>query len=264
MNPKELKGSPPKGSFIAVDGAGSVADLSHTVFPILKDVGGGKLELIGTGFFIAESGIFLTAKHVLLDVMDGDGKQTHPIFLIQFLDGQYVFRGIARCTSHHVADIAVGIPVQMTNNANGMPLKNKLLTLTAAGQCVGEPVVTYAYPKSVFKYDKVQELHFHPDYFNGVIHEFFPNGRDSVMMPGACMQTSIHMHGGASGGPVFNSAGKVIGVNSTGFDGTDLSFITPISEIKNLFLADVKIPSNHSGQVRVQELIDGCFIKCDK
>jgi S1-C subfamily serine protease len=69
--------------------------------------------------------------------------------------------------------------------------------------------------------------------------------------------------GGASGGPVFDSSGKVFAVNSTGFEDDNVSHITPIHTIENLWLEDVNIPSNSTGKVRVQELIDNSFISYD-
>jgi hypothetical protein len=42
-----------------------------------------------------------------------------------------------------------------------------------------------------------------------------------------------------------------------------VSHITPIHTIENLWLEDVNIPSNSTGKVRVQELIDNSFISYD-
>jgi len=264
MNPKNLKGSAPKGAIGAVDGDGNVVDPGAAIFPILKQGSDGSFYLIGTGFFIAENGIFATAKHVLLDVIGADGVQTNPIVMVQFLDGIYVIRHIVRCTSHDVADISVGIAAPMNHNTLGTPLKNKILRLTQSIPTIGQPLSTYAYPKSVIKHGEVQELHFWPDFFAGVMREHYPNGRDSVLMPGPCSQTSMYIHGGASGGPVFSANGRVCGVNSTGFENDDISFVTPIHTIENLILSDVFIPTNMTGQVRVRELIDNSFIAYDR
>lgn len=66
MKPKNLKGSAPKGTYGVKDGDGNKVDPSHTIFPIIKHDNNGSISLIGTGFFISENGIFLTAKHVHL------------------------------------------------------------------------------------------------------------------------------------------------------------------------------------------------------
>ena len=116
MKPKVLKGVAPKGAYYAKDGNGNDADPKHTIFPIIKRDANGSISLIGTGFFIAENGVFLTAKRVLLDVIDRNGVQTHQIALVQFMGGSYVLRPILKCTSHEIADISVGIAAQMTND----------------------------------------------------------------------------------------------------------------------------------------------------
>ena len=261
MKPRELKGVAPKGAYYAKDGNNNDTDRAHTIFPIIKHDAYSSISLIGTGFFIAENGILLTAKHVLMDVIDKNGVQNHAISLIQFIDGSYVIRPILRCTSHEVADISVGIAAQMTNDKTKEPLKNKLLKLTPNFEELGSRVCTYAYPKSVVeRSDGKQELHFYPDFYEGHSEEHFPNGRDQVLLPGPCTQTSMYIHGGASGGPVFTEKGLVCGVNSTGYDDDALSFITPVKTIENLLLTGIKTPNNSTGQIRVKELINDKFI----
>lgn len=264
MEPKNLKGTVPKGTIDVIDDDDNVVKPETAIFPILKRTNDGNFYLIGTGFFITDTGLFVTAKHVLLDVIDANGAQTHPIVLVHFLGDGYKIRPILRCTSHDIADISVGIAAPMNHNTLGTPLKNKLLHLTQRVPAVGQRVCTYAYPKSTIKHGEIQELHFYPDFFDGYVREHFPGGRDSVLMPGPCAQTSMYIHGGASGGPVFDPSGKVCGINSTGFENDNLSFITPIHTIENLLLTDVVIPTNKTGQVRVRELIDNSFISYER
>ncbi len=259
---ENLNGAAQEGSFIAVDGNKNIINPSHAIFPIIKHDRNGFICLIGTGFFIAENGLFLTAKHVLMDVLDDNGNQTHAISLVQFLEGSYVIRPILKCSSHEVADISVGISAPMASS-NGKTLKNKLIKLTSNIGEVGKGVFTYAYPKTVIKHSAKQTLHFNVDYYKGFIQKDYPNGRDKILLPGACFQTSMYIHGGASGGPVFNDEGVVCGVNSTGYENEPLSFITPINTIVNLVLNDVGTPNNSTGQISIQELINDKFILYD-
>lgn len=110
---KNLKGVAPQGTIGFVDGEGRVAVPTTAIFPILKQTIDGNFHLIGTGFFVTDTGIFVTAKHVLMDVMDDSGVQTHPIFLVQFIEGSYVMRPILRCASHKLADVSIGIAAPM-------------------------------------------------------------------------------------------------------------------------------------------------------
>lgn len=51
-----------------------------------------------------------------------------------------------------------------------------------------------------------------------------------------------HVHGGASGGPVFGADGRVFGINSTGWDQTALSYVSRINELLDLELPSVEFP----------------------
>jgi hypothetical protein len=62
------------GRFAVIDGTGTPADPTEAIVPILKDING-YVQLIGTGFFITNTGLIATAKHVLMDVLDDTGKQ---------------------------------------------------------------------------------------------------------------------------------------------------------------------------------------------
>jgi S1-C subfamily serine protease len=66
--------------------------------------------------------------------------------------------------------------------------------------------------------------------FAGVTH---PAGRDKVLMPTPCFQTSAPFRSGMSGGPVIGADGSVMGVVSTGFDLGEgegpISYATPVA-----------------------------------
>lgn len=152
--------------------------MSEAVFPIVKLESEGQFRLIGTGFFIAENGVFATAKHVLMDVFDEGDRQTHPISFIQFLpDNRYILRPVLRCTSNTIADVSVGVAAPGHHNTTGAPLPNKIVTLTVVPPIPGARVATYGYPKTVAR---ESELHFFPAFYDGLMEEHFPDGRDKV------------------------------------------------------------------------------------
>jgi hypothetical protein len=98
---------------------------------------------------------------------------------------------------------------------------------------VGSRAVTYAYPRfSNTQDDDSQKVEFNSSYYAGYIREYLPKGRDRILLPGPCYQTCIHIHAGASGGPVFGSHGLAFGINSTRIDGTDISYVSRISEVR--------------------------------
>ncbi len=247
------------GRFAVNDGTGSPADPSEAIVPILKDVNG-YLQLIGTGFFITNTGVIATAKHVLMDVLDDTGKQEYPIGIIQFVKpDSYLLRPILRCTCNTVADVGIAIAAPMKHNKSGNQLLNKVLTLTLRTPQIGELVFTYAYPNTVHSINEKQkqDLYFTPRFYEGTISNFFPNGRDRTFLPSPCYQTSITIHGGASGGPVFDATGAVCGINSTGFAGMhDISFISRVNELFPLEVTDVKLREDGAPEnVLVHQLV---------
>jgi len=76
-----------------------------------------------------------------------------------------------------------------------------------------------------------------------------------MFFKGTCIQTNMQIKGGASGGPVFNDEGYVIGINSTGFEMTDseepISFVTPIQKV-----FDIEYPLNTDEGIRSVKFIE--------
>ena len=99
---------------------------------------------------------------------------------------------------------------------------------------IGEKVFTYAYPNSRLQEPKngFQRANFAPNYYEGTVVSI--EQRNDMFFKGTCIQTNMQIKGGASGGPVFNKAGYVVGINSTGYDMPEseepISFITPIQK----------------------------------
>jgi hypothetical protein len=116
---------------------------------------------------------------------------------------------------------------------------------------VGNVVATFAYPNTIIETTpQGQILYFEPNFFEGRIMEYLPNGRDRLMLPGPCYRTNMVIHHGSSGGPVAGPSGRVFAINSTGFDGTDDSYISRIDELFSL-----EIITGNDERITVQELI---------
>jgi hypothetical protein len=52
------------------------------------------------------------------------------------------------------------------------------------------------------------------------------------------------IHGGASGGPVVNEAGHVFALNSTGFENSDVSYVSCLTPALDLAITDVMLPGD--------------------
>jgi hypothetical protein len=259
-----LFGTPPLGGESAPDqfgfisGDGIAVDGSPAVFPIIRSYPDGKIDLLGSGFFISTNGLFVTARHVLQAPFDTrTGRQVFPIAMVHFHDeGSYLIRPILRCALHPLADLTVGVVAPMKRNSDGAHLGNKILTLNMDPVDPGTRVTTYAYPRyeSVMTGNR-QIFNVVPGFYDGKIIEYLPEGRDRVLLPGPCYRTNIIIHHGASGGPVFSSDGRVFALNSTGFDGTEDSYVSSIGGILDLTIDGVAMGQEAPRSVSMREII---------
>lgn len=210
----------------------------------LKGAVGG--TLIGTGFFVIKDGAFATAKHVALEAKRSMSQAENSVGLVYTLsNGLSVFRPIWRFAIHPTADLAFGIPHEIIDNETGAAFQSKILSLQPSSPGVGAAISTWAYPLHKTEMAEGGEvLHFQPDFYNGVLNEFYDVRGPSAKLNVPYYLTSIHLHGGSSGGPVFNERGHVFGVASCSYEGAeDVAFVTPIGpffeiEISNVDLKD--------------------------
>jgi hypothetical protein len=254
--PPELAGEAAPEKYGVRTGDGNPTNPSLAIFPIVRFKPDGKMDLLGTGFFVCTNGLFVTARHVLSAPFDAKGQQRFPIAMLHFYgENMYLVRPILRCAMHPVADVAVGVAAPMKRNSDGEPLTNPILTLTTAPPDIQTRVVTYAYPRYAnLEIEEQQKFNMLPRYYDGQIAESLPDGRDRVLLPGPCYRTSIILHHGASGGPVFCPTGAAFAVNSTGFDGTEVSYVSRIDEIFDLVIDDVVIDKQPAHSVRVIDM----------
>jgi len=259
---RPLQGQAPRGSYFGRAGDGRRTDLSQAIFPIVTQQQDGLFVAIGTGFFVAENGVFVTAAHVVQAILDQNGNATGPFGIFQFLpNGRYYVRPIHRTTHHRIADVAVGVAAPMDHNGTKAPLPNKLLTLAVEPPILGSRVCTYAYPKTDIQAGRPQTVRFEPAFFDGQLLEHHPNGRDKVVLPGPCFRTTMVVHGGASGGPVVGPDGTVFAINSTGFEDEELSYVSCISEVLDLEIPGVSLPGSPTPRsTSLRELADHGFV----
>lgn len=239
---KRLLGQAPADHFTVVDDTGAIANPNQAIFPIVTQSEGGLFRFIGTGFFVAPMGIFVTAAHVVADVLDATGHPTGPFGIFHFQpNNKYFLREIVIATRHLSADLAVGRLKPLFDRV-GNPLNNRMLRLRADAPHTGTLIHTFAYPLTeVQSGAPKQKIEFAPRYFSGQIADHHPAGRDTVMLPFPCFETSMVILGGSSGGPVMTPDGQVFGVNSTGYEGDNISFVSCISPLWDLGIDGIQM-----------------------
>lgn len=210
------------------------------------------MQVIGTGFFVGP-GLIATARHII------DGVPLEDLVGMHILNGTgtFYFRQFEITVLHDTSDIALCRLQPIMPNRNGGLLGNHVMRLGGPAPTVGTRVATYAYPDTVYTRENGQpHLAINPHYYAGRIVADHPNGRDRVMLPFPCFETSIHLHGAAIGGPVFDPAtGLVVGVNTSSFAGaTDISYVAKIAPVLDLPVPGVHLGRGDVGALSLRDL----------
>lgn len=231
------------------------------IAPIYKVSLDGHAELIGSGFWITEKGHLITAWHVITDNIGEDGRDRGPIYAVQTLaDESLVLRVLRKSYQHSLFDLALSETVGPRGYDSD---PTWTFAMTTEEPNVGDSVGTYSFLSVDQKFDGEKregisthrfegicgiaelgvtyELRFATRINNGHVLEIFPEGRDRVLMPFPCFRSDIPIYGANSGGPVFNAAGEVCGVNCTSYEGQDISFHVPLKGILDLWARDIEL-----------------------
>lgn len=216
-----------------------VDDGQYAVFPILKLSSTGDLALCGTGCFVAPGGVVLSARHVFEgnDVAPGD-----QFWILQSCAADSpVARRITQFVLHDELDLAVA---ELDNRPELGPAfdEHPTVGIMKLDPEIHEVVASFVYPHTLIQHTRVDAsgewidvehfIRLRSHWEVGLVVGVHPAGLRLVKGP--CIESSVLVDGRASGGPLFNSNGFVIGVNSTGLDSGDdaapLSTATSIRE----------------------------------
>lgn len=254
-----------------VSGAGEKVQGWEPIFPICSFDHRGEIECFGTGFFISVYGIFVTAAHIIQEILDedyqqltlDDGEPVAGLFILQFIPpNTMIRRKITMGTCHKKEDVAVGVVEQIQDKRTDQLLRNKIITLTTRMPNIGDEIWTWAYPNSIHEFDGKQgSIYIEPKLYAGVIEENFSEGKG---WGGRCYQTNLGIEGSASGGPVFGSDGRAFALNSGAMAGTDLAYVSHLQSIGGLPLPNVQTNDGvvHD-QITICQLIDDGAIRVD-
>jgi S1-C subfamily serine protease len=189
--------------------------------------------IIGTAFFISSEFVFVTARHNFKnDDETVFGKKSHEktfLYCPLLSSKQIVQRPVKFIHTHEEHDVAVGF----AGSASGT--RCSFIRPSPVWPQKGDTVLTMAFPESEVSEDKRTIF---PNIEIGSVTEILSDGvrgewtNNLRMGPG--FRTTLHLRSGSSGGPVFNRNGQIIGLNTSGFEGENESFVSWIGSIKDL------------------------------
>jgi hypothetical protein len=235
--------------------------VGHT-FPLLTHDAHGKWRLIGTGFYISGDGLFVTARHVVDDVLDGD-RQVAPLVIMHlrsesglFGPESYLLRPIGQCWLGETADVALGAAARATNNRTGEVLSHWSWPLSWQAPDIGATAATYAFPNhSVEETTTDQIFHFAPDLYPGPVLEI-GEFRDHILVPYPYMHVGCHIHAAASGGPVAIQGVGVVGVNCRFMDPDGPGVVVQIRCLQDAFIDNmILLGEDRERRVTFTELV---------
>jgi len=153
----------------------------------------------GTGFAVTAGGLLLTNKHVVLDHA-GHG----PVKIgVQFAGSREVLRAVLERVSAD-ADIAT---VQITDSGSFSVVRG--LNPDGAGTNVGDPIALLGYPLGLDA--PMGGTSEHP-----VVQPTLAPGTIGKILPDSLLQLDAYSGTGASGSPIFDRQGQVIGIEFGG------------------------------------------------
>src|SRR5437867_2570753 len=130
-----LHGEAPRGLYGFEDETGAPVEGGEAIIPLLELIDDSQWRLIGTGFFITGSGLFVTAKHVLVPAHESG----HPIATWQLIPpNQYLIRPVDQLRFHETTDLAIGVPRLAAHVETEEQLINPRLRITTRVQSIGD------------------------------------------------------------------------------------------------------------------------------
>jgi len=219
---------------------------------VMKEVAKKSLSIVGAGFYITRYGLFLTAKHVLEELAAENGASLLKAFVCHLSgDDKIYLRQIRRVHLLKKADIGIGQADNYLETAS-TPLMNLLPTLSTEMPPEGSPLVTYAYPENeVLDFNDSDQIpSIRGNYFQGGFLRYVAQS-EHPFLRFPYFETSVEVRSGASGGPIFDHCGRIIGVNCRGWDfqgaeheGNSLSYIVPVEKMLEIEVDPFLVPPN--------------------
>ena len=238
-----------------------ISPFERSIFPIFQRISDGTTLLAGTGLFVAPSGIFVSAAHVFeIDVNIGDG------FTILCVDSE------GRIQELEIEKIKIrpeGKDIALGKVMSG-DLQHPIVSIMESLPEVNEVMASAAYSYTLVHLPEkqdgelIQRVRVRSHWEMGKVEEVAIDG--FWQTPGPAFRSTILVEGRASGGPVLNSNGFVVGINSRGMappNDVPYSVATSIKGLGQLEFDGISIQDRRAGLAnrpiaKVQRLTQEC------
>jgi len=180
-----------------------------------KEIGG------GTGFIVSEDGMILTNKHVVLD--------DEADYTVVFSDGsRFPAKVLAKDTLQDIAILKIDQEEIITSNGE---IDFKAFPKVELGDSdkiqIGQTAIAIGY--ALGRYQNTVSV----GIISGLGRTISASGGDFVEILEDVIQTDAAINKGNSGGPLLNSKGQVIGINTAiDLEGQSVGFAIPINPAK--------------------------------
>ena len=219
------------------------------VVPILRELEKGKLQVIGTGFYITRYGLFPSARHVFDDIIEAGDRSGKTLRIFHDTGEKIHIRHVTKISIANQADIVMGQADNFLAKFPDDPLLNVRAKLTLEVPKTATKLVTFAYPRNKLLdfTDRSKPVTMFASRFDG---EFVcvedPPKYDEHQVE--TYQTTVPIEGGASGGPFFDEAGRVFAIARSSMDfkgseheGATTSLVTPLRHCLHLGLGNLPL-----------------------
>lgn len=246
------------------------------VVPVLV-IGADVIRCVGTAFNIAPDGVWVTAAHVIDEALviahNSPGSYVALLWtgsgadedVPDLLGGPIRISTIRRATNG--SDLPL-LRAGMVRVENQQPLLFPCKRLSARLPRVGTKISAIGYARfSVTSDVSTPELRYviiEPNFHftSGEITQVFRQGRDRLILPTACFETSARFDPGMSGGPVSDEEGAVCGVIASGvdYDSGDPGFTSYASASPYVFLLSL---SDGNETMTVYDMVERDIVRAD-
>lgn len=173
-------------------------------------------------------GLAIGAYHVLHDYMDALQADGAAAVCEAPTEHGLLLWEVRRLTVIPDSDLAViGLALRCA-----LPPENRFSTafMTTRMPSIGDRLVLCGFTAHQLTQPRGPRISINADvrFTQGRVIDVFPEGRDSVMMPGPTVAVDCAAFGGMSGGPVFDSRGYLVGIVSSSSDGEEIAYVSHI------------------------------------